>query len=80
MKILRQMALSLLYLIILCQYVYPYFPLYLWKRGTKVCEHIFGWLRVIMPHFTVKDTRQMAPKVFRIIRKTMEKNINTPKS
>ncbi|KAH9816503.1 hypothetical protein DFH28DRAFT_864452, partial [Melampsora americana] len=39
-----------------------------WKHGTKAIEHIFGWMRVISPNFTVLDARQMIPKLHAVIK------------
>jgi hypothetical protein len=55
-------------------------PLLPWKHGTEACEHIFGWMRVIMPNFTVLDARQMLPKIFAIVRNVMSGQIKMPQS
>ncbi|PLW18137.1 hypothetical protein PCANC_12692 [Puccinia coronata f. sp. avenae] len=61
-------------------YLYLFVPLLPWKHGTKACEHIFGWMRVIMPNFTVLDARQMLPKVFAVVRNVMSGKMKMPQS
>ncbi|KAH9814736.1 hypothetical protein DFH28DRAFT_894436 [Melampsora americana] len=39
-----------------------------WKHGTEPLEHIFGWMRVISPNFTVLDARQMIPKIHAVVK------------
>jgi hypothetical protein len=79
-KILALLANSLLSLIIShCEY-YPNIPLMPWKHGTEACEHIFGWMRVILPNFTVLDAWQMMPKIFIIVKSIMLGKVQMPKS
>lgn len=79
-KIFSQLASSLVALIIShCEH-FPDVPFVPWKHGTEACEHIFGWMRVILPKFTMLDARQMMPKIFTIIRHIMMKRIKMPKS
>ncbi|EGG02170.1 uncharacterized protein MELLADRAFT_91589 [Melampsora larici-populina 98AG31] len=59
---------------------YPTHPLMPWKHGTECCEHIFGWMRVISPTFTVLDARQMMPKIFAVIKSIMSGHITLPMS
>jgi hypothetical protein len=59
---------------------YPTVPLLPWKHGTEACEHIFGWMRVIMPNFTVLNARQMLPKVFAVVRNVMSGKMKMPQS
>jgi hypothetical protein len=79
-KIMALMADSLLSLIISHRDYYPNVPLMPWKHGTEACEHIFGWMRVILPNFTVLDARQMVPKIFIIVKGTMTGKVKMPKS
>ncbi|EGG09346.1 uncharacterized protein MELLADRAFT_96245 [Melampsora larici-populina 98AG31] len=51
-----------------------------WKHGTECCEHIFGWMRVISPTFTLLDARQMMPKIFAVIKSVMSGHIVIPNS
>ncbi|PLW42688.1 hypothetical protein PCASD_08506 [Puccinia coronata f. sp. avenae] len=71
---------SLLGLIIAHRDFHPKVPLLPWKHGTEACEHIFGWMRVIMPNFTVLDARQMLPKIFAVVRNVMSGKMKMPKS
>ncbi|KAA1122302.1 hypothetical protein PGTUg99_036437 [Puccinia graminis f. sp. tritici] len=71
---------SLIGLIISHREYYPEVPLLPWKHGTEACEHIFGWMRVIMPNFTVLDARQMLPKVFAVVRNVMSGKMKMPQS
>ncbi|KAA1107763.1 hypothetical protein PGTUg99_014666 [Puccinia graminis f. sp. tritici] len=71
---------SLIGLIISHREFYPTVPLLPWKHGTEACEHIFGWMRVIMPNFTVLDARQMLPKVFAVVRNVMSGQMKMPQS
>jgi hypothetical protein len=71
---------SLIGLILSHREFYPTVPLLPWKHGTEACEHIFGWMRVIMPNFTVLDARQMLPKVFAVVRNVMSGQMKTPQS
>jgi hypothetical protein len=59
---------------------HPNVPLLPWKHGAEACEHIFGWMRVIMPNFTVLDARQMLPKVFAVVRIFMSGKMKVPQS
>jgi hypothetical protein len=59
---------------------HPKIPLLPWKHGTEACEHIFGWMRVIMPNFTVLDARQILPKVFAVVRNVMSGQMKMPQS
>lgn len=77
-KTFLSLSISLLSLIIAHREHYPAFPFMPWKHGTEACEHIFGWMRHIMPDFTVLDARQMMPKLLTIIKNIMEKNISIP--
>ncbi|EGG10172.1 uncharacterized protein MELLADRAFT_94558 [Melampsora larici-populina 98AG31] len=79
-KIFSQLASSLVALIISHREHFPDAPFVPWKHGTEACEHIFGWMRVILPKFTMLDARQMMPKIFTIIRRIMLKRIKMPKS
>ncbi|KAH9449739.1 hypothetical protein Pst134EB_020554 [Puccinia striiformis f. sp. tritici] len=79
-KIFSTLANSLLSLIISHREYYPEIPLMPWKHGTEACEHIFGWMRVILPNFTVLDARQMMPKIFIIVRSIMSGKVQMPKS
>jgi hypothetical protein len=79
-KIFSQLASSLIALIISHREHFPDVLFVPWKHGTEACEHIFGWMRVILPKFTVLDARQMMPKIFTIIRRIMMKRIKMPKS
>lgn len=79
-KIFSQLASSLIALIISHRDHFPDVPFVPWKHGTEACEHIFGWIRVILPKFTMLDARQMMPKIFTIIRRIMMKRIKMPKS
>ena len=71
---------SLIGLIISHREFYPSVPLLPWKHGTEACKHIFGWMRVIMPNFTVLDARQMLPKVFAVVRNVMSGQMKMPQS
>lgn len=77
-KTFLSLSFSLLGLIIAHREHYPQFPFMPWKHGTEACEHIFGWMRHIMPDFTVLDARQMMPKIFTIIKNIIEKKISMP--
>ncbi|PLW27462.1 hypothetical protein PCASD_19515 [Puccinia coronata f. sp. avenae] len=79
-KILALLADSLLSLIISHREYYPNLPLMPWKHGTEACEHIFGWMRVILPNFTVLDARQMMPKIFTIVKSIMCGRVKMPNS
>jgi hypothetical protein len=79
-KILALLADSLLSLIISHREYYPNLPLMPWKHGTKACKHIFGWMRVILPNFTVLDARQMMLKIFTIVKSIMCGRVKMPNS
>ncbi|KAA1137387.1 hypothetical protein PGTUg99_002465 [Puccinia graminis f. sp. tritici] len=79
-KIFSTLADSLLGLILSHREFYPDTPLMPWKHGTEACEHIFGWMRVILPNFTVLDARQMMPKIFIIVKSIMSGKVKMPKS
>lgn len=79
-KIFIQLGESLIGLIIShCDY-YPNYPLCTWNHGTKACEHIFGWMRIISPNFTVLDAHQMMPKIFTVVKSIMIGQIVIPQS
>ncbi|EGF98707.1 uncharacterized protein MELLADRAFT_95458 [Melampsora larici-populina 98AG31] len=80
LKIFTQLAESLIALIISHREYYPKFPLLPWKHGTEMCEHLFGWLRIISPNFTVLDARQLVPKLFAIIKGIMTGTFKVPSS
>ncbi|EGG11883.1 uncharacterized protein MELLADRAFT_88981 [Melampsora larici-populina 98AG31] len=80
LKIFTQLAESLIALIISHREYYPEFPLLPWKHGTEMCEHLFGWLRIISPNFTVLDARQLVPKLFAIIKGIMTGTFKVPSS
>ncbi|KAA1138130.1 hypothetical protein PGTUg99_002899 [Puccinia graminis f. sp. tritici] len=71
---------SLIGLIISHREYYDTVPFLPWKHGTEACEHIFGWMRVIMPNFTVLDARHMLPKVFAVVRQVMSGHIKLSQS
>ncbi|KAI7944157.1 hypothetical protein MJO28_011685 [Puccinia striiformis f. sp. tritici] len=71
---------ALIGLIISHREYYLTVPLLPWKHGTEACEHIFGWMRVIMPNFTVLDARQMLPKIFAIVKNVMGGQMKMPES
>ncbi|EGG06419.1 uncharacterized protein MELLADRAFT_86613 [Melampsora larici-populina 98AG31] len=77
-KTFKHLAISLLTLIIAHREYYPEHPLMPWKHGTEACEHIFGWMRVILPNFTFLDAMQMMPKIFTIIKNIMMKRVKIP--
>jgi hypothetical protein len=77
-RIFEQLGESLLGLIISHRDRYPDHPLMPWKHGTECCEHIFGWMRVISPTFTVLDARQMMPKIFAVVKSIMSGYITLP--
>ncbi|KAH9450992.1 hypothetical protein Pst134EB_018497 [Puccinia striiformis f. sp. tritici] len=79
-KIFSTLADSLLSLILSHREYYPDTPLMPWKHGTEACEHIFGWMRVILPNFTVLDARQMMPKIFIIVKSIMSGKVKMLKS
>ncbi|EHS63751.1 uncharacterized protein PGTG_21843 [Puccinia graminis f. sp. tritici CRL 75-36-700-3] len=71
---------SLIGLIIAQREFHPTVPFLPWKHGTEACEHIFGWMRVIMPNFMVLNAQQMLPKVFAIVRNVMSGKMKVPQS
>ncbi|PLW21867.1 hypothetical protein PCANC_03352 [Puccinia coronata f. sp. avenae] len=79
-EIFRFLGNALIGLIISHREYHPLVPLLPWKHGTEACEHIFGWMRVIMPNFTVLDARQMLPKVFAVVRNVMGGKMKIPQS
>ncbi|KDR83159.1 hypothetical protein GALMADRAFT_206799 [Galerina marginata CBS 339.88] len=44
-------------------YLLSCFPLLLWANGTESNEHIFGFLRSIIPDFTMLDVLRLVPKL-----------------
>ncbi|KAH9821182.1 hypothetical protein DFH28DRAFT_1190943 [Melampsora americana] len=80
LKIFSTMASRLLGLIISHQKYYPDVPLMPWKHGTKPVEHVFGWMRVICPNFTVLDARQMVPKLHAVVKSVMSGLVKISKS
>ncbi|EGG05841.1 uncharacterized protein MELLADRAFT_87741 [Melampsora larici-populina 98AG31] len=79
-KIFSSLPESLLALIISHRQYYPDYPLCPWKHGTESCEHIFGWMRVIAPRFTVLDARFMMPKIHAVVKSVMGGKIKIPPS
>lgn len=75
-KIFGTLANSLLALIIAHREYYPNFPLMPWKHGTEPCEHIFGWIRVISPTFTVLDAGQIMPKIYAVVKSVMSGRVD----
>jgi hypothetical protein len=71
---------SLIGLMLAHREFHPNVPFLPWKHGTEACEHIFGWMRVIMPNFTVLDARQMLPKVFAVVKNVMSGRLKVPHS
>lgn len=63
---------SLLSLIISHREYYADYPLMPWKHGSEPCEHIFGWMRVISPNFSVLDARLMVPKIHAIVKSIVQ--------
>lgn len=80
LKIFIQLGESLIGLILSHRDYYPDSPLCTWKHGTEACEHIFGWMRIISPNFTVLDARQMIPKIFAVVKSIMSGKIVVPSS
>ncbi|EGG05907.1 uncharacterized protein MELLADRAFT_87639 [Melampsora larici-populina 98AG31] len=62
-----------------CKY-YPEYPLCPWKHGTEPCKHIFGWMRVVSPRFSVLDARFMMPKIHAVVKSAMGGRIKIPPS
>lgn len=79
-KIFSTLASSLLQLIMAHREFYPTTPLLPWKHGSEPCEHIFGWMRVISPRFTVLDARLMMPKIHAIVKNIMSGRMKIPPS
>ncbi|EGF98144.1 uncharacterized protein MELLADRAFT_96134 [Melampsora larici-populina 98AG31] len=79
-KIFSTLPKSLLALIIAHRDYYSGFPLFPWKHGTEPCEHIFGWMRVISPRFSVLDARFMMPKIHAVVKSAMSGRIKIPPS
>lgn len=79
-KILMQLAETLLALIIAHREKYSSFTLLPWKHGTEACEHVFGWMRVILPNFTLLDAREMMPKIFLIVQNIAMGKVKIPNS
>lgn len=70
-RIFDSLGESLIGLILSHRDYYPDIPLLPWKHGTEACEHIFGWMRVISPNFTILDARQMMPKIYSVVKSVM---------
>lgn len=70
-KIFSSLAKSFLALIISHREYYGDFPFCPWKHGTEACEHIFGWMCVIFPNFSVLDARLMMPKIIAAVKSIM---------
>ncbi|KAH9815573.1 hypothetical protein DFH28DRAFT_868448, partial [Melampsora americana] len=51
-----------------------------WKHGTEPIEHVFGWMRVLSPNFTVLDARQMVPKIHAVVKSIMSGIVKISKS
>ncbi|EGG05389.1 uncharacterized protein MELLADRAFT_88084 [Melampsora larici-populina 98AG31] len=79
-KIFSTLAESLIALIISHREYYPDFPFCPWKHGTEACEHIFGWMRIISPNFSVLDARLMMPKIIAVVKSIMSGRIKIPPS
>ncbi|EGF99128.1 uncharacterized protein MELLADRAFT_94844 [Melampsora larici-populina 98AG31] len=79
-KIFSTLAESLLALIISHRDYYAEFPFCPWKHGTEACEHIFGWMRVISPNFSVLDARLMMPKIIAVVKSIMSGRMKIPPS
>lgn len=43
-------------------------------------EHVFGWMRVLSPRFTVLDARMMMPKIHAIVKNVMSGKMKIPPS
>ncbi|EGG13232.1 uncharacterized protein MELLADRAFT_86716 [Melampsora larici-populina 98AG31] len=80
LKIFSTMASRLLGLIISHRKYYPDVPLMPWKHGTEPIEHVFGWMRVLSPNFTVLDARQMVPKIHAVVKSVMSGIVKISKS
>ncbi|EGG08194.1 uncharacterized protein MELLADRAFT_84981 [Melampsora larici-populina 98AG31] len=79
-KIFSSLAESLLALIILHREYYTDFPFCPWKHGTEACKHIFGWMRVISPNFSVLDACLMMPKIIAVVKSIMSGRMKIPPS
>lgn len=79
-KIFSHLAEPLLGLILAYQEYYHNLPLMPCKHGTKACEHIFGWLIVMMPGLTVLNAQQMIPKIFTLVKIIISGDPEFPKS
>ncbi|EGF99269.1 uncharacterized protein MELLADRAFT_94758 [Melampsora larici-populina 98AG31] len=79
-KIFSTLATSLLQLVIAHREFYPTIPLLPWKHGSEPCEHVFGWMCVISPRFTVLDARMMMPKIHAIVKNIMSGRMKIPSS
>ncbi|EGF98712.1 uncharacterized protein MELLADRAFT_95462 [Melampsora larici-populina 98AG31] len=79
-KIFSTLATSLLQLILAHREFYPTTPFLPWKHGSEPCEHIFGWMRIISPRFTVLDARMMLPKIHAIVKNIMSGKMKIPPS
>ncbi|EGG10966.1 uncharacterized protein MELLADRAFT_92367 [Melampsora larici-populina 98AG31] len=79
-KIFSTLAESLLVLIISHRQYYADFPFCPWKHGTEPCEHIFGWMRIISPKFSVLDARLMMPKIIAVVKSIMSGRMKMPPS
>lgn len=79
-KIFEHISLSLLQLIVSHREYYPGHPLCPWKHGTEACEHIFGWMRILLPNFTILEALQLMPKIFTVVKSIMTNKVAMPKS
>lgn len=80
LKIFSTFASSLVQLIISHREFYPTYPLLPWKHGSEPVEHVFGWMRVLSPRFTVLDARMMMPKIHAIVKNVMSGKMKIPPS
>lgn len=80
LKIFSTLADSLLALIISHREYYAEFPFCPWKHGNEACKHIFGWMRVISPTFSVLDARLMMPKIIAVLKSIMSGRLKMPSS
>lgn len=79
-QIFERLGNSLLALMVSHRRFYPDVPLLPWKHGTEAVEHLFGWMRVLLPHFTVLDARELMPKIFIVTRNIMNGKVKMPES
>ncbi|EGF99945.1 uncharacterized protein MELLADRAFT_93917 [Melampsora larici-populina 98AG31] len=79
-KIFSSLPISLLGMIISYRDYYPDYPFCPWKHGTESCEHVFGWMRVLSPCFSVLDARFMMPKIHAVVKSVMSGKIKIPPS